>query len=139
MMWLQQNWNLVLMGLILLLFAFQDLLLARFFGVRAMSVHDLSRLLAEKTPPLLVDVRSSGEYNVSHIKQALLIPLGEVGGRLEMLKRQHGDKPVVVICRSGKRSLWGALSFRKAGFPEVYSVSGGMAHWESQGYAVTRK
>jgi rhodanese-related sulfurtransferase len=57
---------------------------------------------------------------------ARLIPLGEVGERLEEVP---ADRPVVVYCRSGQRSLTAARMLADAGREPVSSLRGGIAAW----------
>lgn len=77
--------------------------------------------------PLLVDVRQPQEYGVGHIPGSLLIPLGQLEFSLGELDR---ERPVVVYCRSGKRSMLGATILCRAGFPRVSSLAGGILGWE---------
>ncbi|MCC6995380.1 MAG: rhodanese-like domain-containing protein, partial [Deltaproteobacteria bacterium] len=62
---------------------------------------------------LLLDVRTAGEFAGGHIEGALNIPVQELGQRLGEL----GDKarPIVVYCRSGKRSSRAASMLKGAG------------------------
>ena len=59
---------------------------------------ELKSLLA--TGCCLVDVREPVEYAEEHIDGAKLIPLGELERRSAEIDR---DKPLVLMCRSGKR------------------------------------
>ena len=138
MTWLQQNWDMLLLGLAAFLFIFKGPILARVYGIEDISVHDLAAKLSSESPPLPVDVRTMGEFNDVHVKQAQLIPLMELKKRAKSLKEKYGDREVAVICRSGNRSVNGAVILKRAGFTKVYNVSGGMVHWESQGYPVKR-
>lgn len=50
----------------------------------------------------LVDVRQPEEYDYCRIEGSLLIPLGDLPGRVEELDE---DRPVVLICHHGVRSM----------------------------------
>lgn len=91
----------------------------------------------QKQGALLLDVRQPEEYAAVHAVGAKLIPLGELPYRLNELK-QFKDKPVAVICRSGRRSARGADILRGAGFSQVTNVEGGTNAWESAGLPVVR-
>ncbi|MEO5366553.1 MAG: rhodanese-like domain-containing protein [Magnetococcus sp. WYHC-3] len=132
--WLIDNASTLLLLVVFLLLTFRGPLMSRYFKVRQWTVHDLAKSLGEADPPLLVDVRSQGEYNQRHIRQALLAPLHELKQAAPAWREKHAQRPVAVICRSGSRSLMGAVTLRRLGFAQVYNVVGGMAHWESQGY-----
>lgn len=66
---------------------------------------------------LIVDVRSAAEYQGGHFPGALNIPVDEIGARTAEL----GDKgkPIVVYCRSGRRSGIAKRQLEKAGFTNV--------------------
>ncbi|PJC85862.1 pyridine nucleotide-disulfide oxidoreductase [Vibrio sp. HA2012] len=79
------------------------------------------RSLVEKGA-CIVDVREVTEYETSHIKGAINIPLSELRQRTGELPK---DKPVYLHCRSGQRSYNAALVLNNLGFKETYNVSGG--------------
>ncbi len=70
----------------------------------------------------IIDVREVGEYNLSHIKGAVNIPLSEIRQRLGEIPT---DKPVYLHCRSAQRSYNACLILQANGFDDVYNVSGG--------------
>jgi rhodanese-related sulfurtransferase len=86
---------------------------------------------------LLLDVREPGEFAEVHAKDAVLIPLGQLQSRLNEIA-QYKNKPVEVICRSGRRSAQGAEILRNAGFSQVANVEGGTNAWISAGLPVVR-
>lgn len=87
---------------------------------------------------LLLDVREPAEYAAVHAANAQLMPLGEVGMRLKELEA-YKDKPVAVICRSGRRSAQAVSILQQAGFTQVVNVQGGTNAWEQAGLAVVRQ
>ncbi len=80
----------------------------------------------------VLDVRSRGEFEgeLGHLEQASLIPLDELRERIQEVP---DDRPVVLICQSGKRSAMGAEILLKAGRQQVANVSGGMIRWTRLG------
>lgn len=76
---------------------------------------------------ILLDVREKEEYKAGHIPKSVLIPLGELALRLNELDKQ---KAVLVICRSGNRSLRAAEVLIKNGFKEVINYKGGLLSWD---------
>ena len=86
---------------------------------------------------LLLDVREQTEYAALHAPQATLIPLGEVATRLQEIAI-YKDKPVVVVCRSGRRSAKAVAILKEAGFTQVSNVQGGMIAWEQAGLATIK-
>ena len=84
--------------------------------------------LATDRPPFLLDVREDWEWRVGNLEAlgGRLVPLGELERRLEEVPH---DRPVVVVCRSGQRSLTAARQLLDRGFAEVYNLRGGMQAW----------
>jgi len=90
-----------------------------------------------KQGALLLDVREPEEYSAIHAKNATLIPLGQLGSRLQEIAT-YKDKPIVVICRSGRRSAQAVSLLKEAGYTQVSNVKGGTTAWEKDGLEVVR-
>ncbi len=86
---------------------------------------------------LLLDVREPDEYAAGHAPNAKLIPLGEIGNHLKELDTWK-DKPVAVICRSGRRSAKAVAMLQEAGFKQVSNVQGGILAWQQAGLEVVK-
>jgi len=84
---------------------------------------------------LLLDVREPDEYAQGHAPGSTLIPLGQLEQRLNGIAG-YKDKPVAVICHSGRRSAQAAKLLDKAGFSAVSNVEGGMLAWQKAGLPV---
>lgn len=120
--------------------AFLPSFLKRFSKVAMIDVAMLQQKLASENNMLLLDVRSAQEYacEPGHIEGAVLIPISELEQRLpEFLAYRH--QPVVIICRTHKRSMRAALQLLKLGFSDVSVVKKGMTAWQKAGYAVKTK
>ncbi len=87
---------------------------------------------------LLLDVRQPEEYVAIHAPNAKLIPLGEVGSRLKEIEA-YKNKPIAVMCRSGRRSATAVALLQEAGFTRVSNVQGGILAWEQAGLEVIRQ
>jgi sulfur-carrier protein adenylyltransferase/sulfurtransferase len=75
----------------------------------------------------LLDVREEWEIRLSPAPtQYLHIPMGEVAHRLAELK---SDADIVVMCRSGGRSMQVARLLERAGFNRVSNLAGGILAW----------
>lgn len=103
-------------------------------GPRAVQAREAQALIDAPEPPFLLDVREPQEYSAGHIAGARLIPLGELGGRLNELPK---EQPILCICRSGSRSGAAARQLSAHGF-EAINLSGGMIGWASAGLPVKR-
>jgi SulP family sulfate permease len=83
--------------------------------------------------PLLVDVREESEYDHGHIPNTRLIPLRMIRDNGRQLPR---DRPVIFVCRSGRRSIRAASIMQDLGYSNVYNLKGGMLAWEAAGYPI---
>jgi SulP family sulfate permease len=90
----------------------------------------LWRQLHANEPPLIVDVREPREYQRGHIAQAQLLPLAALVTTNADLPR---DRPIVFVCRGGRRSGRVAYWFQQKGYAQVAILSGGMQAWEAAG------
>lgn len=84
---------------------------------------------------LLIDVREADEYAQGHAPGSTLIPLGQLAQRLQEIAR-YKDKPVVLICHSGRRSAQALKLLEGAGFSAAANVEGGMIAWQQAGLPV---
>jgi len=65
---------------------------------------------------VIVDVRSKGEFQSGHLKNAINIPLDALSSNLSKLKL---DKPVITCCASGMRSGSARSLLQKKGYNVV--------------------
>lgn len=88
---------------------------------------------------IIVDVRNPDEFTgtLGHIPEAINIPLGEIGGRLDELGRGP-DVAIAIVCRTDRRSAVAARELRNAGFSDVRVLRGGMEGWNQRGYTTIR-
>lgn len=91
--------------------------------------------MLEEGDPLLLDVRTRGEYAAQHVPGSLLIPLNELSSRLEEIA-DHKGRDVLVICRSGNRSRAASQILVDAGFTSVYNIDRGIIGWVQEGFPV---
>ena len=77
----------------------------------------------------VLDVRDPHEYVKSHIENAINIPLGKLDEQLATLEK-HKNHVVIVTCQTGSRSMAACKTLTKAGFEQVFNMSGGMQSWE---------
>ena len=82
-----------------------------------------------------IDVRTDEEYASGHAVKAAHFPLDALEKDLSKLDK---NKPVYVICQTGRRSQKGAEILKKAGFIDVYNIQGGTSAWTEAGYPVEK-
>jgi len=76
--------------------------------------------------PLLLDVREDWEYQYCHIKNSVLIPMGEISEKLPELDTQQ---EIVVICHHGIRSRQIGRFLETQNFTKVINLTGGVEAW----------
>ena len=95
-----------------------------------------SEMLAKKKP-FLLDVRTPNEYFDAPLSGATLIPLQQLAdrvGELDSLK----EKPILVYCRSGNRSIPASQILIKNGFKKIYNLQSGIIGWMKEKLPVER-
>jgi molybdopterin/thiamine biosynthesis adenylyltransferase/rhodanese-related sulfurtransferase/molybdopterin converting factor small subunit len=78
---------------------------------------------------VLIDVREPHEWQICHIPQAKLIPLGELPKRIHEL---DSATEIVTHCKSGMRSAKAVDFLKQAGFKKVKNMTGGILAWSDQ-------
>ncbi len=84
---------------------------------------------------VLLDVREPDEWRAGHAPSARHIPLGELPRRASEVPL---GRPIVVVCRSGRRSAQAASSLADAG-RQVSNLVGGMQAWSRAGLPTVAK
>lgn len=101
----------------------------------AIEASDLAQRIRSDSAPLILDVRTPGEFASGHIPGALNIPYDQLGGRLSEIDAEPGDE-IVVHCESGRRAEVAADLLREAGYPNVRDLTGHMRAWREAGLPV---
>ncbi len=95
---------------------------------REILVQELAARLAAGEPVHLLDVRLPWEHAIAALPSSQLIPLQQLKAQASEVSCPAGV-PLVVYCHHGVRSLNGAYLLEQLGFPEVYSLAGGIDAW----------
>lgn len=85
-------------------------------------------LLINRSNALVLDVRDDAEFAEGHIMGARHIPLTKLAERSKELEK-YKDKPVLINCQSGIRSLKACDILRKQGFNQLHNLEGGINVW----------
>lgn len=98
--------------------------------VPEISPTDLYRLIDKGATLQLIDVREPDEWAESRIDGAVLIPQGEFfdGGAFAKLKK---DIPIVLYCRSGRRSAACLSVMAEKGITDAVHLQGGILAWNT--------
>ena len=89
-------------------------------------------LLAGEEPPTLVDIRERNEWQTGWIAGSEQIPMSELGDQLEAYR----ERPLVLYCAHGNRSLRVAQALDARGFSNVVSLAGGIVAWDEAGFPI---
>jgi len=115
---------------------YADLIADALQRVREIKPWDLRDALLGDPPPLLLDVREPAEFAKARIPGSLNVPRGVLEQACEWDHDETVPKlvtgrtrPIVVVCRSGKRSVLAADTLQQLGFTNVASLAMGMRGW----------
>ena len=104
--------------------------------VREIMPWDLVERLRQPQPPLLLDVREPAEFAAAHIAGSLHVPRGILESAADwdyddtVPELAAGQaREIVVVCRSGNRSVLAAHTLQRMGFAHVVSLKTGVRGW----------
>lgn len=103
--------------------------------IAQVSVTEAKKALEENKSAQFIDVRTPAEYAGGHAVNAVNLPLDKLEAELASLDK---DKPVYVICQTGRRSQKGSEILQKAGFEEIYNITGGTSEWIAAGLSTEK-
>lgn len=81
---------------------------------------------------IVIDVRSTSEYQKEHIKNALSIPLEKIESEISTIVKDK-DAKIYVYCRSGNRSAIALNKLEKLGYTNVENLGGISNKYELEG------
>ena len=96
-------------------------------GTKPITPAELWAALETTTPPMVVDVRSSTEFDEDHIPGSINIPLPELRTKVGELPT---DRPVVTYCAVGQRGYFAERVLRQEGVSDVRNLTGGFVSWQ---------
>jgi len=95
--------------------------------MKEVTVQELKQKIDNKEDFQLIDVRETFEYETSNL-DGENIPLGGLLIESDKISR---DKPVIVQCRSGKRSAAAIMQLEQMhGFTNLFNLKGGIIAWQ---------
>lgn len=102
-------------------------------------VDELKRRLDSGEAVCVVDVRGPDEFvgPLGHIATARNVPVSELSGHLAELAGLE-QTPVILVCRTDKRSAEAAQALHAAGFRQVSILRRGMEQWNDTGLPIIR-
>ena len=97
---------------------------------------DLEEKLATGSKPILLDIREPEEFNAMRLENSMNVPRGILEQSCEWDFEETvpelvsaRDKEIVLICRSGNRSILAAYTMQEMGYQNVFSLKTGLRGW----------
>ncbi len=91
--------------------------------------HDLKAMRDRGARHLVVDVREKWELDVAGLPDVKHIPLGDLPARFAELPK---DRPLVMLCRSGRRSMDATVFLHQQGYAQAVNLRGGILLWGAE-------
>ncbi|WDF55207.1 rhodanese-like domain-containing protein [Mucilaginibacter sp. KACC 22063] len=96
--------------------------------MKEITVEELKNMKDNGEDFQLIDVREDFEYQMSNL-DGENIPLGGILIETDKISK---DKPVVIMCRSGKRSAVALHQLEAQGYTNLANLQGGILAWQQQ-------
>lgn len=107
---------------------------------------DLEERLEENPKLLLLDIREPYEFDAMRIKNSINVPRGVLETACEWDYEETvaelvnaRDREIIIICRSGKRSVFACEVMQKMGYKNVVSLTSGLRGWSDYDQALFDK
>ena len=96
--------------------------------IRKLDFEEAHALLTEQQDIVLIDVREEPEYLSGHAVDACLLPVDEISEESASELIPEKNSPIMVYCRTGRRSARAARMLQSLGYTEIYDM-GGLVGW----------
>ncbi|MBT4345418.1 MAG: hypothetical protein HOD68_05040 [Flavobacteriales bacterium] len=105
--------------------------------IRNVDAIRFNQLIYQKEEGIIIDVRTSEEFQSGHLKDATNIDYysDDFSNKINLVQR---DVPIYLYCRSGGRSSSTAKKMLKLGFKEVYNLNDGISSWISEELSIVK-
>ena len=95
----------------------------------------LAKLIAEKRPFALIDIRTETEFNEGHLRNSVWLSRGLLEFAIRDGELGFDQSKLVLYCRSGNRSALAVKQLMELGFTDICHLEGGFQAWFEQGYS----
>ncbi|MGC9457569.1 MAG: rhodanese-like domain-containing protein [Halothiobacillaceae bacterium] len=134
---LARHWLLTAAAVVLVVMLIATEVLKKMRKFKDVTVAQAARMVGDENT-LVLDCREPDEHRAGHLRDSVLIPVGSLKDRVQEIEK-YREKPVLVYCRSGNRSVTASNILVSAGFTDVSNMLGGILAWENENYPVKRK
>lgn len=90
----------------------------------ALTVHAKDVSFNGVKPEVIIDVRTPEEFAAGHIDGAINIPVDQIGTGIQTIKELKKSSPILVYCRSGRRSSVAQSTLEKQGYTRILNGGG---------------
>jgi len=126
----EKNWMLITVAFVSGAMLVWPLVQRRFSAMKEVGTHVATQLMNRDA--LVLDVREPKEADGGKLPNAVHIPLSELPKRIAEIA-PHASRPVIAYCERGQRSRGAGDALTKAGFKDIYHLTGGLAAWRGAG------
>ena len=97
-------------------------------GIKRITSEEAKEIIDSGEKVTIIDVREENEYSEGHIRNSILVPLGKIESNIDNIVKDK-EEPILVYCRSGRRSAEAASKLNELGYKKVYDF-GGIIEWK---------
>ncbi len=115
---------------------FTDLIAEALPDIEEIFPWDLEEKLGQENKPFLLDIREPYEFDALHIEGSINVPRGILESACDWDYEETvpelaagRNREIIVICRSGNRSVLAAHTMQRMGFKNVASLKTGIRGW----------
>jgi rhodanese-related sulfurtransferase len=109
--------------------------------IRASGMAEIGTLrathLLNNNNPVMLDVREPREFTEVKVRDAVHLPLSQLKDRIDQVAKDK-SRPVIVVDGKGMRGRGAGALLKKAGYNEIYMLSGGLQAWRDAGLPVEK-
>lgn len=106
------------------------------YGPKSVNPQMLTNLV-NRNNAVVVDIRNQANFSSGHIQGALNIPLEKLKDNTSPLEK-YRNNPIIMVCANGIQVSTPCSALRKAGFEQVYKLTGGMGAWLGEGLPIVK-
>lgn len=89
---------------------------------------EAKKIMHENKDCIILDVREEEEYITGHAYDAVLFPLDSINAETATKIIPSKNTPILVYCRSGRRSKIAAQKLNILGYEKIYDI-GSLVEW----------
>jgi rhodanese-related sulfurtransferase len=84
---------------------------------------------------MILDVRTSPEYNAGHLNGSINLDFKSPSFS-DQIRKLNRNNAYLLYCRTGRRSARAVMLMISLGFMELYNLTKGIEQWQREGFEV---